>query len=303
MIKTILITGGTGLLGKPLVKKLIDKGYQIHLLSRSNLPETPGVRVFDWDIYNQKIDADCIVGVDAIIHLVGEGIAEKPWTNKRKKQIIESRTVSIRLIYGLLKNNPNHQVKHVISASAVGYYSDRGYELLTEDSSPNNDFLAHSCVEWEKAVDEGMALGLRIVKFRTGIVLSDLGGALPQLDKTIKLNIGSPLANGKQWISWIHLNDAVNMYLFAIENPDLHGAYNMAAPNPATNKQLTEAIAKELNKVLWAPNVPKFVLRVILGKMVTAVIGSTKVSVDKIQEAGFKFNYPDLEGTLHNLYA
>lgn len=297
--KSILLTGGTGAIGSSLTKQLLAKGYAVSHLSRTP-GKNPAVKTFLWDVAKGQIDEHCIDGVDTIIHLAGAGIADKPWTDERKKEMIDSRTKSIALIYGLL-NKKKHQVGAVISASAIGYYSNRGNELMTEESAPNNDFMAHCCVDWEAAVDEGEKFGLRILKYRTGVVL-DTGGALAKMATAIKLWVGSPLGSGKQWIPWIHWQDVVDMYLFAIEKEDMKGVYNMVAPNPVTNKQLTQAIAKQLHKPLWAPNVPAFVLKLILGEMSTIVLGSTKVSAQKIANAGFKFTYPELEPALKEIY-
>jgi uncharacterized protein (TIGR01777 family) len=296
----VLLTGGSGLLGTELTQKLLAKGCTVSHLSRK-----PGydarVKTYIWNIGKGQIDADCINGVDIIIHLAGAGIAEKRWTDKRKKELIESRTKSIGLIYDLLKRKP-HQVKKIISASATGYYSDRGDELLTEDSPPSHDFLGECCIAWEQAVDEGAMLGLDILKFRTGVVLTKEGGALPKLALPVKLGIGSPLGNGQQWIPWIHQTDVTDMYMYGVERPMLTGVYNMVAPNPVNNRQLTQAVAKQLKRPLWTPKVPAFLLKLLLGEMATVVLGSTRVSASKIEQAGFKFQYPDIETSLKEIY-
>ncbi|MBW4888375.1 TIGR01777 family oxidoreductase [Mucilaginibacter sp. HMF5004] len=299
-MNNILITGGTGLLGKQLTDALIIQGHNVSHLSR-RAGNNAVVKTFLWDIAKGTIDPECINGIDTIVHLAGEGIAEKRWTTERKKLLIESRTKSIGLIYKLLKSTP-HTVKHIVSASATGYYSDRGNELLTETSPPAHDFLSDCCVQWEKAVDEGEALGLRVVKFRTGVVLSPAGGALPLMAKPVQFFVGSPLGSGKQWIPWIHHRDVVAMYLLGITNEKLTGVYNMVAPNPVTNAQLTKAIAKQLHRPLWAPRVPAFALKLLLGEMSLVVLGSTKVSSGKIEQTGFKFSYPDVESALKELY-
>jgi uncharacterized protein (TIGR01777 family) len=300
MSKHILLTGGTGLIGKHLTQLLLDKGYKVSLLSR-HAGNDPRVKTYLWDVPKKIIDAACINGVDTIVHLAGAGIAEKHWTDERKKEMVESRTQSIGLIYDLLKNN-THSVTSVISASATGYYSDRKNELLTEDSEPAHDFLGTCCMEWESAVDEGEGLGLRIVKFRTGVVLTKEGGALPKLAMPIKLGVGSPIGNGRQWIPWIHWRDVGAMYMYGIERKSLKGVYNMVSPNPVTNKQLTQAVAKQLHRPLWAPNVPAFALKLILGEMSTIVLGSTKVSAKKIEDKGFKFAYPLIAQALKEIY-
>ncbi|MBS7564295.1 TIGR01777 family oxidoreductase [Mucilaginibacter sp. Bleaf8] len=296
----ILITGGSGLIGKTLTQELLQRGYQVSHLSRT--PGTnPQVQTYLWNVQQKRIDEACINGVDTIIHLAGAGIADKRWTNERKKLLIDSRTESIRLIYDLLKKHP-HQVKNIISASATGYYSNRGNELLTEDSYPAHDFLGTCCIEWEKAVDEGQHLGLNITKFRTGVVLTKQGGALPQLALPVKLGAGSALGNGQQWIPWIHWQDVVDMYLYAIDGHCPPGVYNMVAPNPVTNLQLTVAVAKQLNRPLWLPKVPAFVLKLIFGEMSLVVLGSTRVSATKIEQAGFTFRYPIVTDALKDIY-
>jgi uncharacterized protein (TIGR01777 family) len=300
MQKHILLTGGSGLIGSNLTKLLLDKGYEVSHLSRSP-GKNPRVKTYLWDVHKGEIDESCIDGVDILIHLAGAGVADQRWTEKRKKELVESRTKSIRLIYELLKKKA-HKVNTVISASATGYYGNRGDLLLTEEIKPSNDFLAECCIAWEKAVDEGEELGLRIVKFRTGVVLNKKGGALPQLAVPIKLYIGSPLGDGKQWIPWIHWHDVVKLYLYAIMYTKLSGTFNMVAPLPVTNEEMTRTVAKQLHKPLWAPKVPGFILKLLLGEMSTVVLGSTKVSAQKIEENGFKFEYPEIKGALKEIY-
>ncbi len=298
--KSILLTGGTGVIGRRLTQALLAKGYTVSHLSRSAGSDA-GVRTYLWNVEKGEIDDRCIDDVDIIVHMAGAPVAEKRWTAARKKLIIESRTKSIGLIYQLIKSKTN-KVNSVISASATGYYGDRGEELLTESSEPGNDFLAHCCIEWEKAVDEGAGLGLRVLKFRTGIVLNKEDGALPQLAMPVKCFFGSPLGSGKQWMPWIHWQDVVDMYLFGIENAAFSGVYNMTAPNPVTNKQMVQAIAKQLTKPLWAPNVPTFILKLLLGEMSAIALGGARTSAQKIEDAGFSFKYRDIESALKEIY-
>jgi uncharacterized protein (TIGR01777 family) len=300
MTRSILLTGGSGLLGRHLTKALQAKGYTVSHLSRK-AGNIPNVKTFIWDIDKGIIDDHCIDGVDTIVHLAGSGIAEKRWTDARKKNLIDSRVKSIELIYDLLKRK-QHQVKSVVSASGIGYYSNRGDELMYETSAPTSDFISKCCVLWEAAVDEGKQLGLRILKFRTGVVLDKDGGALPTLAQPIKLYVGSPIGSGSQWVPWIHWQDVVDMYLQGIETNTMSGVYNMVAPNPVTNKQLTQSVAKHLHKPLWAPNVPGFVLKLMLGEMSSIVLGSTKVSAQKIEDAGFTFKYADIDAALTEIY-
>lgn len=300
----VLITGGSGIVGKPLTRMLLQKGYIVHHLSRSpQLHGNPKLQAFKWDIPSKQIDKNCISGVKAIIHLAGENIAGKRWTEERKQVIIESRTESIKLIYQLLKENSSHEVETIISASAIGYYGDRSEELLTEESLPGKGFLPVACVKWENAVDEGeKQLNLRVVKLRTGIVLTDTGGALPEIAKPVKLGLGSSLGSGEQWMSWIHLQDVIRMYAFALENNNLSGTFNMTAPNPVRNTEMISTLAQVLNKQLWLPKVPSFSLKILLGELSSLVLDSAKVSSSKIQAKGFKFDFPMLKDALSEIY-
>lgn len=300
MAHRILITGGSGNVGKALSFALLQSGYEVCHLSRSK-GKNPDIATFIWDVNAGEIDERCLTGVQTIIHLAGAGIADSRWTNKRKKEIIDSRTQSISLLYALMQRKQN-EVKTVISASASGFYSSRGDKLLDELSSPRKDFMSKCCQLWEQAVDKGAEMGLRIVKFRTGVVLDKTSGALVKIAQPIKLGLGAALGSGKQWISWIELSDVVKMYIFAIENKDLNGVFNMATPNPVTNQQLTTSIAKQLHKPLWLPSVPAFALKLALGEMSLVVLGSTKMDVSKIQKAGFSFAYADLKSALKNIY-
>lgn len=301
MSKHILLTGGTGLIGRKLTDLLLNKGYQVNHLSREP-GNNPEVSTFVWDINKGLIDEQCINGVDTIIHLAGANVSDGRWTDKRKKEIIESRTKSIGLIYKLLKSKPQHTIKTIISASGTGYYGDRADTLLTENSAPGTDFLANVCLQWEHAVDAGKSLGLRLVKFRTGVVLDAKGGALPVMAKPVKFGFGAAIGNGKQWTPWIHIDDVTAMYMYAVENEDINGDYNMVAPHPVTNQQLNAAIAKELHRPLWLPKVPGFALELALGEMSSMVLGSQKASAQKIEDAGFKFKYPTLIWALKDIY-
>ena len=298
--KHILITGGTGLIGTKVTNELLDRGYQVSHLSRSP-GHNPKVKTYLWDVPMGEIDKNCLDGVDTVLHLAGAGISDKRWSENRKKEIIDSRTKSISLIYQLIKNESN-QINTIVSASAIGYYSDRGDELLTEESPPNNDFMARCCIQWEKAVDQGRSMGLRVLKFRVGVVLDKNEGALPLMARSIKLGLGAPLGSGRQWLPWIHQQDAVDMFIYGIENINLSDVYNMVAPNPVTNKQFTKALAKQLHRPVWPLKVPAFVFKLLMGEMSTIILGSTRVSAQKIEKEGFVFKYPELPAALKNIY-
>lgn len=302
MNKTILITGASGLIGKAITQTLIRNGYKVHILSRSKGQyPNKNVNSFQWNLSKEQIDPACIKDVDAIIHLAGESIADQRWTDRRRKKLIDSRTKSIKLIYSLLEKDVNHGVKTVISASAIGYYGTRGNELLTEESPPSDTFLARLCVAWEHAAQEGSKLHIRTVNMRTGFVLSNQGGALAPMAKLTKLGLGSTLGNGAQWVSWIHIEDVVQMYIFALEHPSIHGIYNMVAPHPTTNKIMTTTLAQILKKPLWLPSVPAWILKLVMGKMSVLVLDSTRVSSDKILSTGFKFKFSTINSALKNI--
>lgn len=299
MAKKILITGATGLVGTELKKRLLNEGYEINTLSRKKNSDPSN---FVWDVYKGEIDANCLNGVDAIIHLAGEPVAEKKWTDERKKQIIDSRVQSTELLFKALKLKPENQVKSFISASAVGFYGDCGEEILTEDSPNGYGFLAECCKLWEDAVDQGKKLSLRVVKLRTGIVFSNDGGALPQLDKSVRLFVGAPIGSGKQWTPWLHIDDMVGMYIYALENSGLESSYNACAPFPATNEGLTKAIAKHLHRPVWPIKVPRRAIELVMGERAEAVLMSNNTSAQKILDTGFKFKFTHLDDALADLY-
>lgn len=299
MDNQVLVTGATGMIGKALVKVLLQHGYKVSILSRKVRP-IPNTRVFLWNVENQTIDTGCFEGVTAIVHLAGENIADGNWTPKRKQQILDSRVNATKLLYHGLASIPN-RVKTIISASAVGIYGDRGDEILSESSGPGLGFLAETCAQWEAAVDKGNELGLRIVKLRTGVVLDKKEGGLPVMAKPVQFFLGAALGTGKQWVPWIHLQDLINMYLMALENP-ISGTFNAAAPTPVTNKTLTRTLAKVLGRPFWPIHVPAALLKTIMGEMSEIALDSTNTSAQKILDAGFKFRFNLLQDALIDIY-
>lgn len=300
MPQKILITGATGLVGRKLIPALQHLGHEIVILSRKN-NQINGVKTFIWDVYKQQIDANCLDGVTAIIHLAGEGIADKRWTAERKQQIIDSRVLSTQLLYKTIKET-NSSIKSFVSASAVGFYGDRGDEILTEDSASGNDFLSDCCGKWENAVDEGLAMDIRVAKIRIGLILSKEGGALAAMEKPVKFFVGAPLGSGKQWMPWIHLDDILGIFIKAVEDKEMIGAYNACAPFPVTNKLLTKSIARQLNRPVWPVNFPKFALNVLLGEMSILPLMSNNTLSQKILNTGYKFAYTNLDDALAAIY-
>ncbi len=263
----ILITGATGLIGSELVLLLLQNGISVHYLttSKRKIENQPNYKGFFWNPKLGIIDENCLMGVDAIIHLAGASISKR-WTKSYKQEIIESRIFSSNLLFKIVKENPN-QVKQIISASGTAIYPNSSSTVYTEDSKTIVDnFLSNVVLKWEESVDKFQSLNIKVCKLRTGVVFSDKGGALLEIVKPIKLGLGSPFGDGKQVQSWIHLHDLVAMYLFAVEN-SLEGVYNAVAPHPITNSELTKNIATILEKPLFIPNVPKFVMKLILGDM------------------------------------
>jgi uncharacterized protein len=297
MSKKILITGASGLIGKRLTDLLLKKGYQVSHLSRSS--KSGRVPSFVWDVDKGEMDSKALEGVDAIIHLAGAGVADKRWSKSRKEEILMSRVKSTELLYNTLLATPN-TVKAVVSASAIGYYGFQSDEELTEESKQGSDFLAKVTNQWETEVGKLTDLKIRVVKLRIGIVLSEKGGALVEMAKPIRWGVGSPLGTGSQYISWIHLDDLCEMFIHAIDTDQMNGAFNAVTGNWVTNKEMTKAIAHELKRPLWLPNVPTFVLRIVVGEMAAIVLGGSKVSADKIKKTGFKFKYDKLEAALEN---
>lgn len=287
----ILISGGSGLLGAHLVPFLEAKGFMPAILSRdkSNVDKA----IYHWDLSKANIDVESLQGASAIIHLAGAGIAEKAWTSKRKKEILESRVKSSELLFDTLKKT-NHGIKTIISASAVGIYGDGGEDLKTEDSAIDKGFLQETCVAWEKSVRCFEELGIRVVILRIGVVLAKNGGALPQMALPIKLFVGAPLGSGKQFISWIHIDDLCGIITYVLMNEEINGVFNAVSSIPLSNKDFYKVLASNLSRPLWPVSVPSFLLQIILGEKSEIILHGQKVSNAKIRMAGYKFKYVSL---------
>jgi uncharacterized protein (TIGR01777 family) len=295
----VLITGGTGLVGRHLSKRLLEKGYEVAILSRSNKKGV--IPSYTWDLEKNEIEKEAIETADCIIHLAGANIADKRWTANRKQLIIDSRVNTGQLIFNKVKEL-NKNLSVFISSSAIGYYgaitSDK---IFTETDPPANDFIGETCRQWELITDRFNDLGIRTVKIRTGVVLEKQGGALSKMMTAVKMGIGSALGKGNQYVPWIHIDDLCGIYIKAIEDTQMEGPYNAVAPNHITNKAFTQTLARVLKKPFWFPNVPAFTLKMMLGKMSEIILQGSRVSADKIKLAGYIFLYPKLEDALKQI--
>lgn len=306
---TVLITGGTGLIGTALCKLLSEKGHSIIILSRNKgeaKNQSPNITYAQWDIKAQTIEPHAIQSADHIIHLAGANVADKRWTKKRKQEIADSRTQSGALLVKALKENRN-KVRSVISASGIGWYGEDTAAVIkrggfSESDPAAEDFLGQTCVQWEQSIEPVTALGKRLVKLRTGIVLSNEGGALKEFRKPLRGGVAAILGSGRQIVSWIHIDDITRLYCHAIENEKLQGVYNAVAYQPVSNKTLMLELAKQMRGKFYLPmHVPSFALKIALGEMSVEVLKSATVSNEKIRHAGFKFLYPSLEAALNQL--
>jgi uncharacterized protein len=296
----ILITGGTGLIGKHLIKELSDKGYPISILSRKRISDSK-YPTYIWNVDKMEIDNKAIEWADVIIHLAGTNIGEMRWTKKRKKEIADSRIKSSELIFNAVKKQ-NNKLKAFISASAIGFYGTiNSNKIFTENDSPANDFLGEVCNHWEQTVEKFKELEIRTVKIRTGVVLSKQEGALSKMIIPVKAGLGAALGSGKQFVPWIHIDDLCNIYIKAIEDSQMAGAYNAVASNE-TNKTFTKTLAHILGKPFWLPNIPEFFLKILFGEMADILLKGSQISNHKIKKSRFTFAFPDLEKTLINLF-
>jgi uncharacterized protein (TIGR01777 family) len=321
---TILITGGTGMIGRSISAMLTGKGYDVIILSRKETSSSqpaisPAVArstqeesaaagqllIAHWDPARQLIAAEAIGQADYIIHLAGAGVADKRWSAKRKKEIVESRTEGSALLVRALQEIPNN-VKAVVSISAVGWYgpdpSVPNPHPFVETDPADKDFLGETCRLWEAGIAPVTALAKRLVIFRTGIVLSREGGALAEFKKPVKLGVAAILGSGRQVVSWVHINDLCRLFIAAIEEKEWQGIYNAVSPAPVSNRELTLKLAARLKGRFYVSvYVPTFLLKIIVGEMSVEVLKSATVSAEKIRRAGFQFGYPSIDSALDDL--
>jgi uncharacterized protein len=301
-METVIITGGTGLIGSHLNKKLKQKGFNTALLSRKKLsPDT--TPVYTWDPDKNFVDPEAISVADYIIHLAGAGLGDKQWTEKRRELILSSRIKTGELLLNKFLES-GKKPKAFISASGIGYYGAITSEkIFNETDPPSNDFLGEVCRKWEEMADRFKESGIRTVKFRTGVVLTRKGGALDRMTTTVNLGLGSPLGSGKQYIPWIHIDDLCNLYVKAVEDQSMTGTWNAVSPEHASNRDFMRVLAKVLEKPFFLPAVPSFVLKILFGRMSDIILKGSRVSAGKIISSGYKFEFPDLENALKNLFS
>ncbi len=298
--ENILITGGSGMIGRRLTTLLTERGYRVSHLTRSQ--HSSQVKTFLWAPDRGWIDEEALENADAIVHLAGAGIADKRWNERRKAVLLSSRVESSRIIADNLQKNPR-RVRAVISASGISYYGleDPPSDSFRESDTPGEDFMAQVTVAWEREINRINDPSIRTVFIRTGVVLSEKGGALEKLVLPVRYFVGAPLGSGRQFVNWIHLDDLCGMYIKAIEDTRMHGPYNGVAPNPISNRELTKQIARVLKRPLWLPPVPGFVVKLIAGEVAELVLKGGKISSQKIQETEFEFEFETVDAALQEL--
>lgn len=295
--EVVLLTGGTGLIGTTLKPVLEQAGYEVILLSRTVKNE----HSYLWDIEKNFIDKKAILNTTHLVHLAGAGLTDKPWTEARKKEIIDSRVDSAELLIKSFKQH-QHELKTVIAASAIGYYGlETTAHRYSETDPAGSGFIAETCQRWEKATADFIEVSDRLVQLRFGVVLEKHGGALKKIAQPIQFYAGAVLGTGKQFMPWIHIKDLCAQILFSIQNPKINGVYNAVSSAQSTNEEFTKAIAKTLHKPIILPHVPPFVMRALFGELAEMVLEGSRVSNQKIKEAGFKFEFESLEEALEDL--
>jgi len=297
----VLITGATGLIGQEIVKLCHQSKIDVNYLttSKSKISKNEAYQGFYWNLEQSEIDTNCFKDVEVIINLVGATVAKR-WTSSYKQEILDSRTKSANLLVTSLKNI-SHTVRHIISASAIGIYPD-SFQNYYMENSPEEDsgFLGEVVKKWEDAVLQFKDLGIEVSLLRIGLVLSDKGGAFPKIKKPIQYGVGAVFGSGKQWQSWIHVSDLAHMFVYVLKE-ELTGVYNAVAPNPVSNKKLTDTVANRLNKNIVLPGVPRLTMKLFLGEMHTLLFLSQRVCSDKIAKTGFEFEYDNITSAVNAL--
>lgn len=293
----ILVSGSHGLVGRALIKSLLNRGDTVSRLVR----EAPsGSNDIEWHPNQDQIDVRKLNGFDAVVHLAGESIASGRWSPEKKTRIRESRIKGTKLLSAALAQ-ASHPPRAFVSASAIGFYGNRGNEVLTEQSAAGNDFLAGVCKEWEQSAEPAAEKGIRLVKARFGIILDKDGGALAKMLPPFRMGIGGRIGDGKQWMSWIGLADVIGALEFVIENQALSGPVNFVAPNPVTNATFTSALGRILGRPTFLP-VPAFGARLAFGEMADALLlSSQRVEPKRLNETAYRFRYSNLNDALSEI--
>lgn len=300
-MKTVLITGGTGLLGKRISFLLEQKGYKIRHLSRSENLDAD-YPAYQWNPLTQTIDLRAFDDIYGLIHLAGANIADARWTNKQKKIILESRIKSSQLLVDSLQKIKNKPAV-VVGCSAIGYYGNTSTTIpLTENAPLGNDFMSEVCQKWESSIAPIRQLGIRTPIIRVGIVLSTQGGALQQLNKSYPFHLGTYFGNGQQYYSWIHLDDICHIFIKALEDKNMSGIYNGTSPFPATNKTIAHAIAQVYKQKTLIVPIPRLVAQLLMGEMSAIVLNSTPVIPQALQELNYSFLFSDLGSALKDIF-
>ncbi len=295
----ILITGGSGLVGKRLTTLLIQNGYEVAWLVR-NVKDAP-VKAFEWNPYRGEVDENALRWANHLVHLAGAGIADKRWSKERKNEIVKSRVDTTLFLKERLNQLQIHP-DTLVAASAIGYYGAKTTEhIYREDDAPSDDFLGNVCTKWEDAHRQLSAQFSRTVIFRVGVVLAKEGGALPKMAAPVYFMAGSALGTGGQYIAWIHIDDLCRLFLFALSNRNLQGVFNACGTAHTNNETFIKAIGKAVNRPVFIPNIPAFILKAALGEMAEIVLEGSKVSSEKIQQSGFEFQYNNLDEVLKSL--
>ena len=301
----VVVTGGTGMIGRPLVASLAANGHEVIVLSRSPDKQRPtlpvGVAIEQWDAKSLGEWAKQVDGADAVVNFAGEGIAGDSflpdrWSTEKKRRIRDSRLNAGKVVVEAIRAATD-KPRALIQSSAVGYYGPRGDEIVTEDAAAGSDYLAKICVEWEDVTAEVESMGVRRVVTRTGLVLTEKGGPLERLVLPYKLYGGMYFGNGRQWWPWIHIDDEVNALRFLLENEAATGPFNLTAPNPATNRDFGKALGKALQRPSYMP-VPSFAMRLLVGEVATVVLDGQRALPKKLEDLGFNFEFPEVEPAL-----
>jgi uncharacterized protein len=299
-MKKVLIAGGSGAIGKYLSSFLESKGISVSILTR-NKRLVDGKKYFYWNVDDNEIDIKCFENIDSIIQLSGANVSRKKWSVERKKEIVDSRVNSTNLLFSSIQSN-NIKLKAFISSSAIGYYGAvTNNHIYTENDLPGNDFLADTCVKWEKATDQFVTIGIRTVKIRIGIVLMKSHGVLAKMILPAKLWLNAAFGSGKQYFPWIHIEDLCGIFQKSICDEKMNGSYNAVAPVETTNKQFVTTLSHVMHKPAILPNIPAFILKIAFGEFALTLLNGSRISAEKISNSDFVFQFVNLHKTLRSL--